>query len=62
MEMYPLLQKYGDQKAAIRNAKRLERSYGNSKNYDTHNPCTLVYKLVEELEDLKEKTKMGSVN
>ena len=57
MEMYLFLQKYGDQKAAIRNAKRLERAYPYSHDYANHNPCTKVYKLVEELEDLKVKTK-----
>ena len=54
-EMYALLQKYGDQNAAIRNAKRLERTYTGRQDYSNHNPCTLVYKLVEELEDLKKR-------
>jgi hypothetical protein len=54
-EMYSLLQQFGDQKAAIRSAKRLERTYAGRHDYANHNPCTLVYKLVEELENLKIK-------
>jgi hypothetical protein len=47
-DMYDVLQKYGDQRLAIRWAKELERNH-IGENYATHNPCTLVYKLVEEL-------------
>ncbi len=54
-EMYSLLGLYGDQRAAIRNAKRLEHIYAGRHDFSTHNPCTLVYKLVEELEELKKK-------
>ncbi|MCC6182609.1 MAG: RloB domain-containing protein [Bacteroidia bacterium] len=54
-EMYSLLQQYGDQNAAIRNAKRLERTYMGRRNYANQNPCTTVYQLVEELENLKER-------
>jgi hypothetical protein len=55
--MYELLQQYGDQTAAIRNAKRVERTYSGRHDYTNHNPCTLVYKLVEELENLKGEIK-----
>jgi len=55
IEMYALLKEHGDQKAAIRNAKRLERTYAGRQDYANHNPCTLVHKLVEELENLKIK-------
>lgn len=54
-EMYSLLQKYGNQTNAIKNAKKLERVYVGKQDYSNHNPCTLVYKLVEELENLKIK-------
>ena len=47
-QMYSLLQHLGDEDIAIEHAKRLEKNYKN-KNYKTHNPCTMVYKLVEEL-------------
>ncbi len=47
-EMFQLLKKYGDQKQAIQRALKLEQQFENQQ-YATHNPCTLVYKLVEEL-------------
>jgi len=46
--MYETLKKYGNQDHAIRWAKELEHSYQGT-NFSKHNPCTLVYKLVEEL-------------
>lgn len=55
-EMYALLQKYGNQDNAIRNAKKLEETYLGSKDYANQNPCTLVYKLIQELENLKVKS------
>lgn len=57
--MYDLLKQYGDQTAAIRNAKRLERTYSSRHDYANHNPCTLVYRLIEELENLKGEKKIN---
>lgn len=48
--MFELLKKYGDQAKAISMAKKLEKLY-HTKLYSKHNPCTMVYKLVEELND-----------
>lgn len=47
-EMFHLLKKHGDQKQAIQRAKKLDQQFENQQ-YATHNPCTQVYKLVEEL-------------
>jgi hypothetical protein len=47
-DMYNVLLKYGDQSLAIRWAKCLEQSHVGE-NFASHNPCTLVYGLVEEL-------------
>jgi hypothetical protein len=65
-DMYDVLQQYGDEDAAIRNAKRLYESYSDTA-YAQHNPCTTVYKLVEELrgkcekfnQEIKEKYEKG---
>ena len=40
--------KYGNQKNAIENAKKLSKRYEDTK-YQNHNPRTQVYKLVEQL-------------
>lgn len=53
-EMYQLLEKYGSQADALRNAQTLENRYAN-RNYANHNPCTMVFKLVAELLGLEEK-------
>jgi len=45
--MYNIL--YKQQGTAIRNAKKLLAQYENREDYHNHNPCTTVYKLVEEL-------------
>lgn len=45
---YSLLQENGNEEHAIRYAKKQEENHSN-KNYKTQNPCTMVYKLVEEL-------------
>lgn len=45
--MYDIL--YKQQGTAIHNAKMLLGQYENRKDYHDHNPCTTVYKLVEEL-------------
>ena len=46
--MYKNVLKYGNQTNAIENAKKLSRQYTDTK-YQKHNPCTQVYKLVEQL-------------
>jgi len=48
VEMYSRLKELGNEKQAIESAKKLKKIH-TSKNYDKHNPCTMVYKLVEEL-------------
>lgn len=47
--MYKWLTKYGDVVHAIKRGKKLEKSYGSSRDYANQNPCTTVYKLVAEL-------------
>ncbi|MEC3965806.1 RloB family protein [Flagellimonas halotolerans] len=51
-QMYALLKEYGSQEDAIRNGKRLSEKYGQRQDYANHNPCTMVYKLIEELKTL----------
>ena len=46
--MYQLLFEIGNQEQAIKSAKALESRY-NDTDYASHQPCTSVYKLVEEL-------------
>ncbi|GAA5221175.1 RloB family protein [Membranihabitans marinus] len=53
-EMYALLKEYGNQANAIRYGKRLALSYGQGWDYANQNPCTMVWKLVEELLELNE--------
>lgn len=45
---FSILKEYGDQKQAIDWAKNLKVSYNDSRHAE-HNPCTLVYLLIEEL-------------
>ena len=47
-EMYAVLEKYGDQKLAITYAEKLILNH-NCNNFATHNPCTRVHLLVQEL-------------
>ncbi|WP_395052611.1 RloB family protein [Flavobacterium sp.] len=47
-EMYLILEKYGNQKTAISNAEKLIANH-NCKNYASHNPCTKLHLLVNEL-------------
>lgn len=54
IEMFDLLNKYGSQKAAIENAEKLDKLYFD-RSYSNHNPCTMVYKLINELIDLTEE-------
>lgn len=48
-DIYSLLQKYGNEDLAKRFAEKLRRKYTDT-NYASHKPCTMVDKLVEELE------------
>ena len=48
-DIYRLLQKYGREDLAKRYAERLRARYTDT-NYTAHKPCTMVDKLVEELE------------
>lgn len=48
-EMYALLKEYGSIEDAIRNARRLAETYGERRDYADHNPCTMVWELVDEL-------------
>lgn len=52
-QMYALLKEHGGQENAIRNGKRLAERYGQRQDYANHNPCTMVWVLVEELVKLK---------
>lgn len=45
---YDIMNKYGNQSEAIKRAKALKNSYEDSR-YATHNPCTTVFELVEQL-------------
>ncbi len=47
--MYSLLKGIGNEDQAIKNAKKLETAFEGDSNFENHNPCTMVYKLVEEL-------------
>lgn len=51
-EMYVLLKQHGSLDNAIRNAKRLSVNFGDRQDYANHNPCTMVWKLVKELNQL----------
>jgi hypothetical protein len=45
---HAIVTQYGDQSTAIKRAKALEASR-DDRQYAKHNPCTTVYKLVEQL-------------
>jgi hypothetical protein len=51
-EMYELLKSFGNIQQAITWAKRLESAFPGRKDYSKHNPCTKVYRLVQELCEL----------
>lgn len=51
-QMYQLLKEHGSVENAIRNAKRLTEQYGERQDYANHNPCTMVFRLIEELKAL----------
>jgi len=65
-DMLAILQKYGNEDDAIKNAKRLHDTHSGTA-YALHNPCTTVYKLIEELrgknqilnEEIKQKYEDG---
>ena len=46
--MYAILEKYGNQTQAIKNAEKLILTH-NCTNYSIHNPCTMIHLLVQEL-------------
>lgn len=52
-EMYSVLKEHGSLDSAIKNAKSLVGNYDGRHDFSNHNPCTMVWKLVEELNDLK---------
>jgi len=49
VEMFHFLTRYGDIHQAIKWAKELARQYEGQGNFADHNPCTMVFQLVEEL-------------
>jgi hypothetical protein len=51
-QMYALLKEYGSLENAIRNAKRLAERFAGRQDYANHNPCTIIYQLIEELTTL----------
>lgn len=51
--MYDLLKEHGNLDDALRNAKRLVANFEGRQDYANHNPCTMVWRLVEELMELK---------
>ena len=48
LEMYAILEKYGNQPQAIKNAEKLILTHSCT-NYSIHNPCTKIHLLVQEL-------------
>lgn len=48
IDTFSILKNYGNQKQAIEWAKQLKQNY-TDECYATHNPCTLVHELIEEL-------------
>ncbi|MDR2680520.1 MAG: RloB domain-containing protein, partial [Tannerella sp.] len=63
-DMYDILQQYGNQEQAIKNAEQLSQQYEDER-FATHNPRTQVYDLVKQLigkdevlnEEIKKKFK-----
>lgn len=53
-DMFAILNKFGSQENAIRNAKNLESQYFD-RSFSSHNPCTKVHRLINELIELTEK-------
>jgi RloB-like protein len=50
--MYAVLKEYGNIEQAIEFAKRLEDNFKGRADYANHNPCTLIWKLVDEVRKL----------
>lgn len=55
-EMYKTLQEYGNETNAINWAEKLEKTY-TGQQFAKYNPCTTVYKLVQELRGLSTSLK-----
>jgi len=51
-QMYELLKNHGSLDDAVRNAKRLAGKFENRQDFANHNPCTMVFQLIEELTSL----------
>lgn len=47
--MYDLLKEHGSMENAIKHAKRLAEQFEGRTDFANHNPCTMVYKLIEEI-------------
>lgn len=54
-DMFRLLNEFASMSDAVRNAKRLVEGFGARRDYANHNPCTMVYLLIEELMALENK-------
>lgn len=54
IEMFSLLETYGNREDAIRNAKNLEKIYNQANDFANQNPRTTVHKLILELFGLNE--------
>lgn len=51
MALFHILNKYGDEKQAIKWSEKLEQQYHDNK-FSTHNPRTKVHLLIQELNKL----------
>ena len=51
IKIYNLLNKVAKEELAKKNAKKLREKFRGNKNYNSHNPCTEVDLLVDELEN-----------
>jgi len=60
-DTYSVLQSYGNQYQAVQWARKLKETY-NDQRYSTHNPCTLVHELIEELVHPEEVLKQLEVS
>ena len=54
LEMYSVLERFGNQEQASKWAEKLMNQH-HSKDFSRHNPSTMVFKLVEELNGKSEK-------
>ena len=63
-ENYSIMNKYGSQDSAIRNALDMEK-YFTDQSFATHNPCTKVHEIVLQLmgeDEVLSKEISGKVN